>query len=204
MRIKGIRSRTSIALFCCLLLSVIYLTASPQHPYVHELFGPDLRISWPEGQKAHEDVMELFYVGKYIPALQKLERAISDVEQFSKTKEKDAAILLTTKAQWLSLTGDTQASDTAFLRAQSLAEPVLGTNHPVTARIQLIRAEVLLLRGDLPEAKAALERAIAAQAGHYGTNDVAFAMSLRLQAIVHLTEGDTGQARAHKPKFPNH
>ncbi len=139
--------------------------------------------------------MELFYAGNYVLALQKIETAISNVEQLSKAKEKDAAILLTTKAQWLSFMGDTQGSDVAFMRAQSRAETILGTNHPVVARIQLVRAEALLLRGNVSEAKTALAHAMAARVEHGGTNNTVSAMRLRVQAMIRLTEGDTAQAR---------
>ncbi len=111
-----------------LLLTAFGLTASPHRPYVHELFGPDLLISLAPAQKMHEEVMDHFYDGNYVLALQKLDEAITEVERSSKAKERDAAILLTTKFQWLSFIGEIRASDTAFLRAQSLAETALSTN----------------------------------------------------------------------------
>jgi CHAT domain-containing protein len=184
-----------VLVFRLLVLLPLGLIASPQRPLVHELFGPDLLISWVGGQKAHEEVMGLFYAGNYALALQNLDQAIADAKRLSKAKEKDAAILLTTKAQWLSFMGDTRAADEAFVQAESLAKQVLSTNHPAMARIQLIRAEVLLLRDNVPEAKLALERVITARAAFHKAQEVVHAMVLRLQAMVLLPQGETTQAR---------
>ena len=79
-------------------MSTIGLTASPQRPYIHELFGSELLLSWPEGQKLHEEAMELYYAGDYSGSLQKLDKAVAEAERFSNAREKDMAILLTTKA----------------------------------------------------------------------------------------------------------
>jgi len=176
------------------LLSVNFLMASPQRPYTHEFFGPEFVISWAAGQKEYENVTDLFYAGNYNIALQKLGETIADADRFSKGKEKDAAILLTTKAQWLAFIGEPQESDLAFLRAQSLADRVLGTNHPIAARIQLVRAGIFLHQFSISEAKIALGRAIAAQDANHETNEIVISMGLRLQAMVHLFDGDAVSA----------
>ena len=159
MQIKVAGSKGCHLVMCWLLLSGIRLAASPQRPYIHEIFGPELLISWPEGQKLHEEAMELYYAGDYIGSAQKLDKAVAEAEQFSKAKEKDTAILLTTKADEVILLGDTEEANTLLLRAQQLADRVLATNHPVTARIQSERAVVFFVRGNPTEAKIALERA---------------------------------------------
>ena len=168
--------------------------ASPQRPYIHELFGPELLISWPEGQRLHEQVMELYYAGDYTAAIQKLDKAIADTEQFSKAREKDTAILLTTKAEEVILLGNTEEANSLLLRAQQLADQVSLPTHPVTERIQSDRALVFFVRGNPAEAKLALERAIATQAGRSGTNDFAYARCLNHKALMCFAQGDPTQA----------
>ena len=139
-------------------MNVGCLIASPQRPYIHEIFGPELILSWPDGQKLHEEVMELYYAGNYTAATEKLDKAIADAEQFSKTREKDLAVLLTTKAQGLFLLGATKDAEALLLRAQHLADQVLDAKNPVAGRIQFVRSAIFFVRGDLPSAKLALER----------------------------------------------
>ena len=186
--------RVTVLILYSLIMSPFGLIASPERPYIHELFGPEFRLSWPEGQKLHEEVMELYYAGDYISAAQKLDKAIADAEHFSKTKEKDTAILLTTKAAGVARMGDVRQADALFLKAQDLAERVLATNHPVTAHIQSARIEVLLMRGNWREAKILLEQAPPGQDGQGGERMVLYAIQLRLKAIMHLAEGDPAQA----------
>ena len=184
--------RITVLILFSLLMSIFGLTASSQRPYVHELFGPDFLISWPEGQKLHEEAMELYYAGDYIGSAQKLDTAVAEAERFSEAREKDVAILLTTKAQGMFQSGDTKDADALLLRAQHLADQVLDAKHPVAGRIQFVRTAVFFVRGDLPGAKLALERASATQAT--GTNGLSLAMSLRLQMLLSLAQGDPAQA----------
>lgn len=184
--------KVTILILYSLFMSTFGLTASPQRPYIHEIFGAELLISWPEGQKLHEEAMELFYAGDYIGSSQKLDKALVEVERSSKTREKDTAILLTTKANGVLVLGDTKDAEALLLRAQNLADPFLDAKHPVASRIQLQRAMVFFVRGDLPGAKLSLERASAVEAS--GTNGLAVAMSLQVQALLSLVQGDPAQA----------
>ena len=177
-----------------LLLSAGFLLASPQRPYIHELFGPELLISWPDGQIMHEEVMQLYYAGDYTAASQRLDKVIADAAQFSKAKAKDTAILLTTQAELIMLLGDTEEANTHLLSAQELADRLLPSCHPVTERIQSDRALVFLVRGNLAEARIALERAMASQAGRGGTNDFAYARNLNHKVLMCLAQGDPAQA----------
>ncbi len=174
------------------LVIVNCLMASPQRPYIHELFGPELLLSWPEGQSLHEEAMELYYAGDYIGADQKLDRAVAEAERFSKAKEKDIAILLTTKAHGVFLLANPNDAGALLLQAQDLADQVLATNHPAAGRIQFLRAGVFFVSGDLPGAKLALEHASVAQDGD--TNNLSLAMSLRGQALLNLVQGNPAQA----------
>src|ERR1035437_5407279 len=101
---------TALILFS-LLMSTFGLTASPQQPYIHELFGPELLISWREGQKLHENAWKDFLAGDFIAARQELDRAMEDAEWLSKSKEKDLAILLATKARVTVFFGGTREAD---------------------------------------------------------------------------------------------
>ncbi len=168
------------------------LTASPQRPYIHELFGPELLISWPEGQNLHEEAMELYYAGDYIGSAQKLDKAVAEAERFSKARQKDMAILLATKAHGMVQMGDPKDADALLLRAQHLADQVLDAKNPVVARIQFLRGGVFLVRGDLSGARLALERASVAEASD--TNGLCLAMSLRGQALLSLVQGNPAQA----------
>ena len=94
-----------IASFCCS-MTIGRLTASPQRPYIHEFFGAAFLISWPEGQRLHEEAMELYYAGDFTATIQKLDKAVADAEQLSKAKTNDIAILLTTSAEVYLACGD--------------------------------------------------------------------------------------------------
>ena len=170
--------------------------ASSLRPYIHELYGQQLLISWPGGQYLHEEGMQLFYTGDYISAMQMLDQAIINVEIFSKNKDQDMAILLSTKASVTALFSDSKQAESLILRAQGLATSVVATNSPLLARIQTVRATVLVMRGNFSEATAALQLAAAALTKDHLTNKVAYALVLQSQALIHMAEGHPAEAFA--------
>jgi len=165
------------------------VAASSQLPRIHELYGPQFRLSVKGAEDLHQQSADLFYRGDYAGAIRAAAQALKITEDSLGANHGDIAVILTTLAGWRSATQDLEQVADLLKRALLIGELRLGTNHPVVARTLVGLATFDLVEGKIPAAEALLARCLRIQERFYGTNHAALACTLSVQAMTLLAEG---------------
>ncbi len=166
-----------LVLSCSLLCLLLPLNAASEPFKLHEIYGPEFRLSSKEHQEAYEAAQNLAHKDDFKAGLAVLLKALASVEHAAVVPPRDVLLLLLAKAQILSSQYDLREADRVVARCEEIIARLPGE--------QALAAETLSQRGNLlqglakfSQAAASFQSSLELFEASYGADGVAVADAL--------------------------